>query len=54
MSPDKNVLYHMKELWTYWARNIEGCDKEIKSIMKSKRYEEYDIGLNNIKAKLMA
>lgn len=54
MSPDKNVLYHMKELWTYWARNIEGCDKEIKSIMKSKRYEEYDIGLNKIKAKLMA
>ena len=42
MSPDINVLYRMKELWTYWKVLFPGYEREVKKIMKSKYYHEYE------------
>ena len=42
MSPDINVLYRMKELWTYWRTLFEGKDREIKRLLKAKKYAEYE------------
>lgn len=43
MSPDINVLYKMKDLWTYW-QPLFGDDKErdIKRLMKTKKYKDYE------------
>lgn len=50
MSPDINVLYKMKELWTYWRASFDGCDKEIKALLKAKKYAEYEDTLRKLKA----
>ena len=42
MSPDINVLYRMKELWTYWQVLFDGKDKDIKRLLKAKKYAEYE------------
>ena len=48
MSPDINVLYRMKELWTYWRALFEGKDREIKRLLKAKKYAEYEDALSRI------
>ncbi|MBO4927408.1 MAG: tRNA-dihydrouridine synthase family protein [Clostridiales bacterium] len=42
MSPDINVLYKMRELWTYWQVLFDGKDRDIKRLMKVKKYAEYE------------
>lgn len=42
LSPDINVLYKMKELWSYWAAFYEVNSRDLKSIQKSKKYAEYE------------
>ena len=42
MSPDINVLYKMKELWSYWAAFYEVNSRDLKSIQKAKKYAEYE------------
>lgn len=42
MSPDINVLYKMKELWTYWKVRFEDNSRDIKRLLKSKKYAEYE------------
>ena len=42
MSPDINVLYKMRELWTYWQTLFEGREREVKRLLKAKRYAEYE------------
>jgi tRNA-dihydrouridine synthase len=42
MSPDINVLYKMRELWSCWQTLFEGNEREIKKLMKAKRFEEYE------------
>ncbi len=42
MAPDINVLYKMKELWTYWKVLFEGSDREIKRLLKTKKYKDYE------------
>ena len=42
MSPDINVLYRMKELWTYWRVLFDGKEREIKRLLKAKKYAEYE------------
>ena len=42
MSPDINVLYKMRELWTYWQTLFDGKEKDIKKLMKAKKYAEYE------------
>ena len=48
MSPDKNVLFHMKELWTYWKNIFPDKERAIKNILKSKNYVEYEIALREL------
>ena len=42
MSPDINVLYKMRELWSYWQVLFEGRERDIKRLMKAKKYAEYE------------
>lgn len=42
MSPDINVLYKMKELWTYWRAGFEDYSRDIKDLLKTKKYGEYE------------
>ncbi|MCR4704108.1 MAG: tRNA-dihydrouridine synthase family protein [Saccharofermentans sp.] len=48
MSPDINVLYKMRELWSYWQILFDGCERDFKRLMKAKKYEEYEDILNRI------
>ena len=43
MSPDINVLYKMRELWSYWQVLFDGKERELKKLLKAKKYEEYEI-----------
>ncbi len=42
LSPDINVLYRMKELWSLWKLSFEGHDKEMKAIIKAKKCVEFE------------
>ena len=42
MSPDINVLFKMRELWTYWRVLFDGKDRDIKRLLKAKKYAEYE------------
>ena len=42
LSPDINVLHKMRELWTYWKDLFDEKERDIKHIMKAKKYEEYE------------
>ena len=42
MSPDINVLYKMRELWSYWLTLFDGRDRDIKLLLKAKKYAEYE------------
>jgi tRNA-dihydrouridine synthase len=48
LSPDINVLYKMRELWTYWQYLFEGKERDIKHLMKAKKCAEYDDIANRI------
>lgn len=41
MSGDKNVLFKMKELWSYLGYSFPGAERTLKKIRKSSRLEEY-------------
>lgn len=38
---DSNVLYKMKEIWTFMIRRFPGEEKNYKKILKAKKLEEY-------------
>lgn len=42
ISPDIHVLYKMRELWTYWQTLFDGKDRDIKRLLKAKKYAEYE------------
>ena len=42
ISPDINVLYKMRELWSYWQTLFDGKERDIKRLLKAKKYEEYE------------
>ncbi len=48
MSPDINVLNKMRELWSYWQGLFDGCERDIKRLMKAKKYAEYEESVNLI------
>ena len=48
MSPDINVLHKMRELWSHWQNLYDGCDRELKHLMKAKKYAEYEESVNLI------
>lgn len=49
MSPDKNVLFHMKELWTYWKEIYPDEGRAVRNILKTKSYGEYEAAIRNLK-----
>ena len=49
MAPDINVLYRMKELWTYWKSSFDDIDKPLKALLKAKKYAEYEGALRIIR-----
>ncbi len=51
MSPDKNVLFHMKELWTYWKEIYPDEERAVRNILKIKNYGEYEAAIRQIKKK---
>lgn len=48
MSPDINVLYKMRELWSYWQVLFDGKDRDIKRLLKAKKYAEYDEAVERV------
>ncbi|MBO4579145.1 MAG: tRNA-dihydrouridine synthase family protein [Clostridiales bacterium] len=42
MSPDINVLYKMRELWSYWQTLFDGKERDIKRLLKAKKYADYE------------
>ena len=42
MSPDINILFKMKDLWTYWRVLFENNERDIKRLLKVKKCSEYD------------
>jgi len=41
MCGDRNVLFKMKELWSYWSNHFKGQEKYIKKIKKANTLAEY-------------
>ena len=50
LSPDINILYKMKELWSYWQNLFDGRERDIKKLLKAKKCTEYDDCVNRILA----
>jgi len=48
LKSERNVLFKMKELWTYLARNFSGGDRYIKKLLKAKTLTEYRVQKNLI------
>ena len=48
LSGERDVLFKMKELWAYWAESFPGCEREIKTIRKTKNANEYRAAVNAI------
>ena len=47
-SGDQNVLFKMKELWSYLIVQFPGKEKEAKAIRKAKRLEEYQAAVRKV------
>ena len=48
LSPDINILYKMRELWTYWQTLFDSKERDIKHLMKTKKCAEYEVIANRI------
>ena len=48
LSPDINVLYKMRELWSYWQNLFDGCERDFKHLQKAKKCAEYEEAVNQI------
>lgn len=48
LSGDQNVLFKMKELWSYLIVRFPGKEKEAKAIRKAKRLEEYQAAVRRV------
>ncbi len=48
MSPDINVIYHLKGLWIYWENLFPENKRIVKKILKSKKYVEYEALLREL------
>lgn len=52
LSGDRNVLFKMMELWSYWQRELQVPDKLMKNLRKSKTINEYSFNVEIIKGSL--
>lgn len=48
ISPDINVLFKMRELWTYWQVLFDGKERDFKRLFKAKKYPEYEETVSRI------
>lgn len=48
MCGDKNTLFKMKELWTWWAVQFPGKEKTLKKIKKANDLKEYKMLVNSL------
>ena len=48
MCGDRNTLFKMKELWTWWAVMFPGQEKTLKKIKKANNLSEYRILVNTL------
>ena len=48
LAPDINVLHKMRELWTYWQVLFDGKERDIKRLLKARKYEEYEASVSCI------
>lgn len=48
---DRNVIFKMLEHWTFLHDHFKGCDKQLKTIRKSRSKGEYQAAVNDIFAK---
>ena len=48
MSGERDVMFKMKELWSYMADMFEDCDRYIKTIRKTVKFSEYQSAVNAI------
>lgn len=46
LSGDKNVLFKMKEIWSYMIKNFPDSDKTAKKIKKASSISEYEVYVN--------
>ncbi len=45
LSGDKNILFKMKELWTFFAHSYPECKKELKGIKKAQNIKDYKLAV---------
>lgn len=50
MVTDTNIMYRMKDLWSFWKLSFEGVDREIKALLKAKKCAEYESILRTLRA----
>ena len=48
MCEDRNTLFKMKELWTWWAVMFPGEEKTLKKIKKTSNLKEYEMLVNSL------
>ena len=48
MCEDRNTLFKMKELWTWWAVMFPGQEKTLKKIKKASNLKEYEMLVNSL------
>ena len=48
MSGDRNVLFRMKELWSFMAPTFTNYEKYAKKIKKAQRLADYDTAVSNL------
>ncbi len=51
MCEDRNTLFKMKELWTWWAVMFPGQEKTLKKIKKASSLQEYRLLVNSLQEK---
>lgn len=49
MCEDRNTLFKMKELWTWWAVMFPGKEKILKKIKKASSLQEYHMLVNSLR-----
>lgn len=47
-SGDRNVLFKMKELWSYMIKSFDGAEKYAKKIKKSEKLKDYESAVSSL------
>lgn len=47
-SGERNTLFKMKELWSYWSKSFRECEKLLKKIKKAEQLKKYEQAVEEI------